>query len=87
MQNAVTLQDIQQGEGGKTYIPQNIYYLNISEISPSMTLGFVVRNQKEFDVMLKRIEAMTKDPKEISLFDYKERRRTKKRNGYDPLAI
>ena len=43
--------------------------------------------QKEFDVMLKRIEAMTKDPKEISLFDYKERRRTKKRNGYDPLAI
>ena len=87
VQNAVTLQDIQQGEGGKTYIPQNIYYLNISEISPSMTLGFVVRNQKEFDVMLKRIEAMTKDPKEISLFDYKERRRTKKRNGYDPLAI
>lgn len=49
VQNAVSINDILLGNELNTYKPNDIFYINIDEISPSFTFGFAIKNIFEFE--------------------------------------
>ena len=58
-------------EGQETYKPQDLFHLDVSEISPSFTMGLVCRNLGEFITMLKRLENIPKNKQIKHAFDFK----------------
>ena len=39
----------------ETYIPNDIFYMNVNELSPSFTIGFAVKDMKDFKKLMKRL--------------------------------
>ena len=39
----------------ESYIPNNIYYMNISELSPSCSIGFSIKDIKDFKLFMEKI--------------------------------
>ena len=48
VQEAVSPKQLQLGEGRSSYQPLNVYKVNIKEISPNFTLGFIITSEDEF---------------------------------------
>ena len=71
VQKTVDINDILYGDGIQTFKPQNIFHINVSEMSPVFTLGLVCRNTNEFSVMIQKIEKMIKTSKDNPLFEFK----------------
>ena len=85
VQKAVDVNEILYGDGIQTFKPQNIYHINVSEMSPIFTLGLVCRNTNEFTVMIQKIEKMIKTSKENPLFEFKIERAQENVISYDNL--
>ena len=49
VQNAISINDIFVGNGSPSYKPNDIFYININELSPSFTFGFAIKNLYEFE--------------------------------------
>lgn len=71
VQKTQSINDILYGEGQETYKPQDLFHLDVSEISPSFTMGLVCRNLGEFITMLKRLENIPKNKQIKHAFDFK----------------
>lgn len=49
VQNAISINDIFVGNGSSSYKPNDVFYMNINELSPSFTFGFAIKNLYEFE--------------------------------------
>ena len=49
VQESISINDIFVGEGSQSYKPNDVFYMNINELSPSFTFGFAIKNLYEFE--------------------------------------
>ena len=49
VQNSISINDIFVGNGSSSYKPNDVFYMNINELSPSFTFGFAIKNLYEFE--------------------------------------
>ena len=39
----------------ETYIPKDIFYMNVNELCPSFTIGFAIKNMEDFKKLMKKL--------------------------------
>ena len=42
----------------ETYIPNDIFYMQINELSPSFTIGFAIKDMKNFKKLMKKLNSL-----------------------------
>ena len=79
VQQTLTLKQIGTIDVQDTYIPNDIFYMNVEELSPSFSIGFAVNDMKNFKKLLKKLTSkdyfITKDKRNINniyLFEVKD---------------
>ena len=79
VQQTLTLKQIGTIDVQDTYIPNDIFYMNVEELSPSFSIGFAVNDMKNFKKLMKKLTSkdyfITKDKKNINniyLFEVKD---------------
>ena len=79
VQQTLTLKQIGTVDVQDTYIPNDIFYMNVEELSPSFSIGFAVNDMKNFKKLMKKLTSkdyfITKDKKNINniyLFEVKD---------------
>lgn len=55
VQETIPLNNLGAISACESYIPQDIYYMPINELSPSFTIGFAVDNMKNFKLLMKKL--------------------------------
>ena len=55
MQETIPLNNLGTISACESYIPKDIYYMPINELSPSFTIGFAVNNMKNFKLLMKKL--------------------------------
>ena len=79
VQQTLTLKQIGTIDVQDTYIPNDIFYMNVEELSPSFSIGFAVNDMKNFKKLMKKLTSkdyfITKDKRNINniyLFEVKD---------------
>jgi len=79
VQQTLTLKQIGTIDVQDTYIPNDIFYMNVEELSPSFSIGFAVNDMKNFKKLMKKLSSkdyfITKDKRNINniyLFEVKD---------------
>ena len=79
VQQTLTLKQIGTIDVKDTYIPNDIFYMNVEELSPSFSIGFAVNDMKNFKKLMKNLTSkdyfINKDKKNINniyLFEVKD---------------
>ena len=79
VQQTLTLKQIGTIDVQDTYIPNDIFYMNVEELSPSFSIGFAVNDMKNFKKLMKKLVGkdyfITKDKRNINniyLFEVKD---------------
>ena len=57
VQEALPIKQIGTNVVKETYIPNDIYYMTVDELSPSFTIGFAVNDMKNFKKLMKKLTA------------------------------
>ena len=57
VQQTLTLKQIGTMDVQDTYIPNDIFYMNIDELSPSFSIAFAVNNMKNFKKLMKKLKS------------------------------
>ena len=55
VQQTLTLKQIGTNIVQDTYIPNDIFYIPVDELSPSFTIGFAVSDMKNFKKLMKKL--------------------------------
>ena len=55
VQETISLNNLSTISAYESYIPKDIYYMPINELSPSFTIGFAVNNMKNFKLLMKKL--------------------------------
>ena len=55
VQETIPLNNLGTISACESYIPKDIYYMPINELSPSFTIGFAVNNMKNFKLLMKKL--------------------------------
>jgi hypothetical protein len=55
VQQTISLNNLGTISAHESYIPKDIYYMPINELSPSFTIGFAVNNMKNFKLLMKKL--------------------------------
>ena len=55
VQETIPLNNLGAISAHESYIPKDIYYMPINELSPSFTIGFAVNNMKNFKLLMKKL--------------------------------
>ena len=55
VQETISLNNLGTISAYESYIPKDIYYMPINELSPSFTIGFAVNNMKNFKLLMKKL--------------------------------
>ena len=55
IQETIPLKKLGTNSVQETYIPNDIYYMPINELSPSFTIGFAVKDMKSFKALMKQL--------------------------------
>ena len=79
VQQTLTLKQIGTINVQDTYIPNDIFYMNVDELSPSFSIGFAVNDMKNFKKLMKKLTSkdyyIGKDKRNINnlyLFEVKD---------------
>ena len=79
VQQTLTLKQIGTIDVQDTYIPNDIFYMNVEELSPCFSIGFAVNDMKNFKKLMKKLTSkdyfITKDKRNINniyLFEVKD---------------
>lgn len=56
VQETLSIKKIGTNVVQETYIPNDIFYMNVNEISPSFTIGFAINDMKSFKKLMKKFE-------------------------------
>jgi len=79
VQQTLTLKQIGTIDVKDTYIPNDIFYMNVEELSPSFSIGFAVNDMKNFKKLMKNLTSkdyfINKDKRNINniyLFEVKD---------------
>ena len=59
VQKTISLEKIGTNEVIESYIPRDIYYIPIDEVSPALSIGFAIKDMKSFKNLMKKL--MSKD--------------------------
>lgn len=68
VQEAVPPKQLQLGEGRNSYQPRDVYKVNVKEISPNFTIGFVITSEDEFRELVNNYKEKKGDPGFDKLF-------------------
>ena len=55
VQQTLPLNDLGTDKIEESYRPNDIYYMNISELSPSFSIGFAIKDMKDFKLFMEKI--------------------------------
>ena len=58
VQDTIPLNKFGTSSVQETYIPNDIYYMQLNELSPSFTIGFAIKDMKSFKKLMKKLNSL-----------------------------
>ena len=55
VQSTIQMEQLGTDSSQNTYIPNDIFYMPINELSPAFTIGFAVKDMENFKMLMKKL--------------------------------